>query len=389
MAELVSFLIFISAGLFLSEFFRKFNVPYVVSLILAGMLIGPYGFGILEVDTTIDFLAQIGLVFLMFMAGLEIKLSGLAKYWRNIAKISTLNGLFPFAVGFFIAGFFGYDIIASSLMGIIFMSSSIAVVVPALENKGLLKTPLGKTIVGSTIIKDVLSLFAFSFLLQNIAPTTSIPLHFFYFVVLGSMIAIKLSLPKARTLLMMDREGKFEEEVRFVFASLIAVVIFFDALGLHAIIAGFFAGLVMADSIKSRQLKQKLHAISYGLFIPAFFIVVGTKTDLQAIGQASGAIPFVLAIVGGTILAKFASGWIAGRFSGFDKLQSTLIGVSEIPQLSTTLAIVFIGLEMGILDAEISAAMVLLSIATTFMGSLGISIIADRYSAKRLNKQVG
>lgn len=388
MAELVPFLIFISAGLFLSEFFRKFNVPYVVSLILAGMLIGPYGFGVLIVDSTIDFLAQIGLVFLMFMAGLEVKLSGLNKYKENIAKISALNGLFPFAVGFMIAWFFGYDIIASSLLGIIFISSSIAVVIPTLQTKGLLKTPLGKTIVGSTIVEDVFSLFALSFLLQTIAPTTSIPLHFFYFVVLGSMVAIKLALPKARELLITHTDSGFEEEVRFVFAALIGVVIFFEALGLHAIIAGFFAGLVMAENIKSKQLRQKLHAISYGLFIPAFFIVVGTKTDLYSLNYVADAIPLTIAVIGGTIIAKFVSGWVAGRFSGFDTLQSFLIGVSTMPQLSTTLAVVFVGLEAGILDAPISTAMILLSIVTTFVGPLSMSIIADKYSSKRLNRAI-
>ena len=92
------------------------------------MVIGPYGLDVIESNGIIDFLGTIGLVFLMFMAGLEIKSSSLGKLKNTVAKISLLNGMIPFLFGFGIASWFGYDFLASLLLGIIFISSSIAVV---------------------------------------------------------------------------------------------------------------------------------------------------------------------------------------------------------------------------------------------------------------------
>ncbi|RLG18529.1 hypothetical protein DRN67_04090, partial [Candidatus Micrarchaeota archaeon] len=191
MAELLSFLILISAGLFLSELFRKLHVPYVVSLIFAGILIGPYGFDIFTPNETTNFLGTIGLIFLMFMAGLEIRLSSIAKLRRGVARMAVLNGLIPFLIGFGIATYFGYDILGALLLGTIFISSSIAVVIPALESSGLLGTRLGKSIVAATVAEDVFSLILLSIVLQIVNPTTQIPLPLFYGIVFVALILLK------------------------------------------------------------------------------------------------------------------------------------------------------------------------------------------------------
>jgi len=373
MAELLSFLILITAGLFLSELLRRFHLPYVVALILVGIIIGPYGIDLFEASPVIEFLGTIGLIFLMFMAGLEVRISKLEKLKGGVMKISLLNAIIPFAVGALIAFYFGYTAIASVLLGIIFISSSVAIIVPTLEANGLLNSKLGRTIITATVFEDVFSLLLLSVVLQSINPTTPLPLPVFYLFVFAALMALRILIPKAKEIFfsgLKKQEHIFEQEVRFIFVVLIGTVVLFELLGMHSIIAGFFTGLVLSDSIKSGVLKEKLHAISYGLFIPVFFIIIGSETDIGVFADTGGALLLTIAVIVGSMGSKFISGWVAGKMSGFSSCQSSLIGASTIPQLSTTLAVAFVSYEFGLIDHRLITAMVVLSIVTTFAGPL-------------------
>ncbi len=381
MFEFFSFFIILLAAVFFSALFNRLHLPFVIALIIGGIIIGPYGLALFEITPTIDFLGQIGLIFLMFIAGMEIKLSGFAKDKKNISIISILNAFIPFAVGFAIASLFGYENIVALLLGIIFISSSVAVIIPSMEQSGLMHTRLGQEIVSATIIEDIISLIFLSILLQKTSPITQIPLPLFYALLILTLVILKIAIPKLRKFFNFIREkktGLFEFEIRLIFTLLIGVVVIFEILGLHPIIAGFFAGLIFSESIKSRILKQKLHAISYGLFIPVFFIIVGGETNITLLAQVNTALFLTIAVVLGSFLAKFISGWLAGRLVGFNNQESSLMGVATTPQLSTTLAVVFIGHEMGLLDSNMVTAMVALSLFTTFIGPFVISRLASK-----------
>ena len=380
MDYLISFLVLMLAGLFLSDVFRRLNLPYVIALILAGIIIGPYGLDVLEVNGPMEFLGSIGLVFLMFMAGLEIRWKGVEKVKKDASKISVINGLIPFAVGFFIANYFGYDFIASLLLGTIFISSSIAVVIPSLVANKLFESRLGKSIVAATMFEDIFSLVLLSFVLQMINPTTTLPLPIFYILFFAAVIGIRIAVPELRKLFCPEHKTDvFEEQVMFIFAVLLGTVVIFDLLGIHSIIAGFFTGLVLSQSMRRNEIVvKKLHALSYGLFIPAFFIIIGVETDISVFLDAGGAVTLTLVVVIGSILSKFISGYVGGRLGGFKSNQSILIGASTIPQLSTTLAVAFVGLELGILDHRLVTAMIILSMVTTFVGPLLMGFAVDR-----------
>jgi len=370
MEDLLSFLIVISAGLFLSEIFRRFHLPYVIAMLVTGILIGPYCFDAISLNGTLDFLGTLGLVFLMFMAGLEIKLSHFSKIKGEVTKISIFNGLVPFAAGFLIGQYFGYGTLGSLLIGIIFISSSVAVVIPSLESHRILKSKLGKIIVSSTVLEDGMSLILLSIILQVVSPTTFLPLPLFYVLLVAVLIAMKFAIPKIDEFFFskIKKRDLFEQELRFIFVVLIGTVVLFEILGMHAIIAGFFTGLILSDTIKSSKLKDKLHALSYGLFIPIFFIIVGMNTDITVFLAAGGALVLTAAIVIGSMATKFVGGWLGGRLSGLNSPQSLMLGAATIPQLSTSLAVAFIGFEFDLLDHKLITALVVLSIVTTFAG---------------------
>ena len=385
MTETLSFFIVLFAALFFSEVFKRLHLPWVVALILGGIIIGPFGLKIFTPNTTIDFLAEIGLVFLMFMAGLETKLSTFHRLEKGKFTLPLLNGGLPFLVGLGLGIYFGLELRAALLLGIVFISSSVAIILPSLEANKLLKTKLGKSIVATTILEDIASLVLLSILFQTVSPLTNLPLPAFYALLLATLVALRWVIPRIRKFSLVKTEqerGLFQRELRTILAILIGTVVSFQLLGLHPIIAGFFAGFVLSESVTSKELKDKLRVLSYGLFIPIFFIVVGTKTDIGVFFETKDIAVFTVLLIAGSIASKFIAGMIAGKLNNFSLKEGALIGVATIPQLSTTLAIAFTGFKLEILSSELIAALVALTIVTTLISPLLIKFIVSTGKVK-------
>ena len=374
--ELISFFIVLFAAVFFSALFARLHLPWAVALIVGGIIIGPHSLGLFEPSDTLLFMSQIGLIFLMFMAGLEMRFASFKERAGGVTLIGFLNGALPFVVGFLIALTFGFGTQTALLIGIIFVSSSIAVVVHSLQANLLIGTKLGDAIIGSTMLQDIASLVLLSIFFQTSGDFTTLPLPLFYILLFAFLVFLRWAIPRLETL--MAKTSVFQQELRSVFVVLIGTVIVFEVLGLHPIIAGFFAGLVLSDRLNHGPLKEKLRAISYGLFIPIFFVVVGSQTDIAAFGQAQSALFLVGALVLGSILSKFVSGWLAARFVGFTNTESSLIGITSVPQLSTTLAVVFSGFALGLISAELVSALVVLSIVTTLIAPFLTTVITNR-----------
>lgn len=375
--EFFPFFILILAAVIFSAIFNRFHLPWVLALIVSGMVIGPYGSGLFELNPTISFMSQIGLVFLMFMAGLEVKLSSFREFRLGILRTAVLNVLIPASMGYSIGYLLDFTPLASILLGIIFMSSSIAVIVPTLEFGGLLDERLGKTIVAATIIADITSLFVLSVVLQVVTPTSALPLPSFYLLLLLTLIGFRYSLPHVRALFPSknDENDIFEAEVRVVLAVLFGTVITFAALGLHPIIAGFFTGLIMSDSISSKMLIEKLRTIGYGIFIPIFFVVVGAETDVRVFTENADALILTFILLFTSVGSKFFSGFWGARFDGFGIRDCVIAGVATTPQLSTALAVVITAVELDLVPTTLLNAMVVLSIMTTFCAPLFLKYI--------------
>lgn len=117
---------------------------------------------------------------------------------------------------------------------------------------------------------------------------------------------------------------------------------------------------------------EKLRTISYGLFIPVFFIIVGLTTDLSTLADGLSVFLLVAVIVISSILSKFWSGWFGARIAGFNKKEAYTIGVATTPQLSTTLAVVYTAVELNLLQSNLVVSMVILSIVTTIIAPFAL-----------------
>jgi len=278
-------------------------------LVIGGIVIGPSVLALVNLSPPLEFMGSIGLVFLMFMAGLEVGTDILSKAKRKLVIIVAMNAIIPALTGLGITLLFGYDLLAALVISTIFVSASVAIVVPLLEQRNLSQTEIGAFIIGAVVLEDIGSLFMLSMVLQTANPTAALPLYFFIPLVAVSIVVFKLLLPKIHGwFLRFRRRIGYEEEVIFLLAVTIAVAAFFEILGLHAIVAGFLVGLILSGSLKSEKTRNKLHAITYGLFIPIFLLQIGIETDLSVFTQLSGALALVVAITVGLIVSKVSSG---------------------------------------------------------------------------------
>jgi Kef-type K+ transport system membrane component KefB len=201
--------------------------------------------------------------------------------------------------------------------------------------------------------------------------------------VVAIFVALRLLVPKVNKTIIgyvhqSDTQDLFQKEVRIVFLILIGTVITFELLGLHPIIGSFLAGLILSDSISSEQLMSKIRTLSYGIFIPVFFVVVGVRTDLSVLSNAGGSWWIVAAIVASSVISKLVSGYLGAIASKFSRRESLAIATTSIPQLTTTLAVAFIGLDSGIIDHKLIAAMVILILVTTALSPLLLGNLVKR-----------
>jgi Kef-type K+ transport system membrane component KefB len=381
MQEFFPFFIILLVAVVFSQLFLRMKIPWVVALIFGGIIVGPNGIGWFQTDNTIDFLAEIGLVMLMFMAGVESKLTDMKGLKKRVAIIALLIGILPTLVGVTVTTALGYDWTTSILMGIIFMSSAIALLIPSFEQHNIMNSDLGKVVVASAIIVDAFSLILLSVFLQFANGTPTLGSILIYPLALALLGVFAWIIPKIRWIALSDIKGNgdiFEKELRFTLLTLVSLVVFFEFVGLHAIIAGFFAGMILSKSMGSTLLHAKLHAISYGFFIPVFFVVVGASTDLSVFTDGLRPLLVMLAVVSSSALSKFASGWLAGRLTDFSYRSSAFIGVSVTPHLSTALAVAFLGFGEGLLTQELLSSVIGLTVVTSVLSPIFVNLIGRK-----------
>ena len=143
------FLIWIAAAFFFPLLLKRFQIPWVTAVILAGMILGPYGLNVVNTGDVMDFLATIGLVFLMFTAGLDTKFSVLKKAGRNVLYFALVNRGIPFITGFLVGIYLGLTLFSSLVLGVCFSSSSVGLIVPMLR-----ELKIKSTLVSAIFLED-------------------------------------------------------------------------------------------------------------------------------------------------------------------------------------------------------------------------------------------
>jgi Kef-type K+ transport system membrane component KefB len=374
-------LVILTLGLLVPEIFRRFNIPFITIVILAGALIGPYGLNYIQPNEIISFFGFLGMTFLLLMAGLETKVEKVYKYRKKIAMMAFLNGLIPFLVGLTIARIFGYSWLASLLVGTIFISSAIAIIIPSLKSAKLFEKNVGQVMLTSILAVDVMGLIIFGIIFQSISTNPTLPFEFFIVLLFASIAALFFFTPTISKYLLRTRaanETQHESQLRFVIVFAIGALVLFSWIGVHPILAAFLVGLSLSFSLpkdRSRVIEGKLHTLGYGLFIPVFLFVIGMEMNLRILARFDITNLLMVSIVFGLIISKFASGYVAGRMVKFSHKHALSFGSATMIKLTTTLAISYAAFSAGIFDTVLVTSMIILTMVTTFLGPLAVNYI--------------
>ncbi len=373
-------LIILFLGLLVPDLFKKLKLPFVTSIIIVGALLGPNGFNYMQSNQIIEFFGFLGAAFLMLMAGLEVKLEHFEKLGKKIIIMAAINGIVPFVVGFGIVLAFGYSLMTAALIGIVFISSSVAIIIMAVKNANLMDKEIGQTIISVVVLEDVFSLLLLAVILQGASPITSFPLPLYFGILVASVILLKKFLPRIAAYYFRKRMSKkdtYERELRAVLVILMAVLLYFSGLGVHPIVAAFIVGLLISDIATSEIVYHKLHTMGYGLFVPVFFFIIGMQLDLSILGSFDYRNTLMISIILGLIGAKVVSGYFAGRWAKFSKRNSILFGTASMTQLTTTLAVTYAASGLNLLDSALSTSIILLAIITTILSPAAMNMLGN------------
>lgn len=175
----------------------------------------------------------------------------------------------------------GLLMILSLLIGTIFVSSSVAIIIPFTTANKVGKE-MKEIMLPAFIIQDILSVILLTSILQAVSPVTRFPLPVYFTILFLSIAALYFALPRLTNVFLhkriLNKRAENEDKLRFVIVMLMAVLLFFSLLGVHPILASFLVGMLIAEVTEDR-IKEKIHTLGYGLFVPVFFFVVGMERD--------------------------------------------------------------------------------------------------------------
>ncbi len=348
---------------------QLFRLPGIVGIILAGAIVGPNGFNLLARDSTIVLLGAVGLLYLMFMAGVEIDLHGFRRHRNRSIGFGALTFLIPQGVGTIVMRFLGYDWPAAILIASMFASHTL-LSYPIALRLGVGKQRAVTTAVGGTIITDTAALLV----LAIIAASTTGDLDgAFWFRLVAALsiylMAIWFGLPRlARWFFRNEKTGNVAEYV-FVMAALFVGAFFAEFAGVEAIVGAFFVGLALNRLLpEGGPLSNRIHFVGEAVFIPFFLLSVGMLVDVRVFTASSQAWLVTGGMVGTVVLTKFAAAFATRGFFGYSKAEVWTIFGLTVPQAAATLAATLIGIQIGLFDDAVLNGAIAMIVFTVMIG---------------------
>lgn len=367
----------------LSSRFRRIRLPIVVGEIIAGIIMGQSGFNLVEPSPTLNFLAEFGFAYLMFLSGLEIDFNILMSHNRDTERRSFAQPL-PIALLIFLGtlvlaliggvGLSKLGIVQSPfIIGLILTTTSLGVVVPVLKEQQLLGSLYGQHLLVTSSVADFASLVIFTMVIAIRSVGLTLDLLLVLALLLIFVLAARLihrfaTFPVLHRLLNELSSATAQIRIRGAFALMVTWVVLAEALGAELILGAFLAGAIaglIADPYDDSS-GEKLDAIGYGFFIPIFFIMVGVNFNLRALVDS----PQALVLVPILIIIAFAVKVIPGLLFrlNFSWRETFAGGILLSSRLSLIIAASAIALGIGAISEVVNSAIVLLAVVSCTIG---------------------
>ncbi|HMV29926.1 MAG TPA: cation:proton antiporter, partial [Anaerolineales bacterium] len=349
---------------------ERLRLPGIIGIIIGGMLIGPHGFGLLEDNDRIQFLSTIGLVYLMFSAGLEVDINQFMKVRARALVFGIITFTFPQLMGMGLGYILGLNWLGMILLGSAFASHTL-IAFPILTKLGVTRNEAVAVTTGATVLTDIGAFIVLAVVLG----ADKGGLSFGYFAQLFVLLAVFTAL----IIFGLPRFGKFvfqkltgrAVEFQFVIVALFLAAFFAEVIGVHEVVGAFLAGLAV-NSMLPRHSPVAGHVLFIGesFFIPVFLLYSGLITDPLTFLKSPQTI---IVAVGVTIVAyvsKLIAAWLTARIYKYTRSEFwTVYGLSHA-QAAVTIPTLVIGLETGLFDATLFNAAILMILLTSITSPL-------------------
>lgn len=388
-------IVMIGAGV-AAVLFRQFNQPVVLGYILAGLFIGPHmpGIELIHDEETIETLAKLGIIFLMFSLGLEFSLRKLQKVGATAFIVAAMEILFMSLAGYELGRIFGWSKMDSIFLGAILSISSTTIIVKTLEGMGRTKEPFAELIFGILVIEDVLAIVMIA-LLSGFAVTGTIEVGTVAKTVLGlgSFLGILLVAGLIAVPRLLNYVASFKSNELLlvaVVALCFGISLITAYLGYSVALGAFLIGAIVAETRQIKKIEVLTHPVR-DMFSAVFFVSIGLLIDPKVIYQYAGPILAISAVV---IVGQISICWLGCFVSGKDSRTSLRVGMglAQIGEFSFIIA--GLGLSYGVTSDFIYPIAVAVSAITTFTTPYTIRNadrmvrLFDRHASPALNRSM-
>jgi len=365
----------------------KLKAPQVVGEIIAGLLIGPSVLGLVQQTELISGMAEIGVVLLMFFAGLETSLHDLKRTGFKAFLIACAGVFVPLAGGYVLYScYYGFapngspEFYSAVFTGVIMTATSVSISVASLQELGYLKSETGTTIMSAAIIDDVIGIVVLTFVVGMKDPTSSpsrvviSTLLFFAGAAVFGIIIYRLfkflnnKYPHTRRLPILG----------FVLAFAMAYIAE-EYFGIADITGAYVAGIILCSIQDSEYIARKVDISSYMLFAPVFFCSIGLKTSIDQ--MSASLLLFCILFVAIALITKVIGCGLTSRLLRFNNVDSLKIGVGMMTRGEVALIVAQKGLSVGMIESKYFTAVILLIMVSSIITPIFLKFLYTRKSA--------
>lgn len=350
--------------------FRRMKLPGIVGLILAGLAIGPHGFNILERNNAVELFSTIGLLYIMFIAGLELDLNKFIKNRNKSIVFGVFTFIVPLLIGFPVCFYIlGYNFSASFLTASMFSTHTL-IAYPIVSRLRITNNEAVSLTVGGTIFTDTAVLLILAFITGSYEDGSS---NLWLRLLISSAIFLSIAFfvipPLTRFIF---SKPEHEKNMHFIF---VLTVVFLTAFlaklaGLEPIIGAFAAGLSINKLIpKNSALMNRLEFVGNSIFIPIFLIGVGMFINLKVMSSNLNAWIVTITLIIVALIGKWLAAFFTKLVFSFSKSQQNLIFGLSSSHAAATIAVIMVGYKLGIIDDNILNGTILLILVTCMVAS--------------------
>ncbi|MBS0017187.1 MAG: cation:proton antiporter [Arthrospira sp. SH-MAG29] len=388
-SPIVPFTILILVSLTIPPIFERLRLPGLVGLLFAGVVLGPNGMQVLSADSEImKLLSDIGKIYLMFVAGLEIDLEEFRRKRNRSLSFGLMTFAFPLTVGTAIGLSVGYGINASILIGSLLASHTL-LGYPIVARLGVVANEAVVVTIGATIFTDIAALLVLAICISIHGGDFSATSIIIQLAALGIYAAIVLFGLDWAGKEYFKRTGNEESnQFLFVMLAVFLVSVGSQVINVDQIVGAFLAGLAVNDVIGHSPVEEKVEFVGSTLFIPFFFVGMGLLIDVPAfIESLTSGIGLTLAIVLGLLGSKLMAATGMKLLFRYNWNETMTMWALSVPQVAATLAAALAAERVGLISEQVFNTVIVLMLVTSVFGPILTARFGSRLSIPKPNLQ--